>query len=243
MQIFEQVKRRVARLKPGRLITYNDFKNLNKNSPQALAKALQRLVESGDIIREKKGVFYKTKKTRFGELKPTDDELLKSLLLKNGKYVGYLSGLAVYLLFRISTQVPNETIIATPDPSKKIKLNRIYTKFIKSYVKDIHKDNIYYLQLLDALRFIKKAQDTTPDNVVSAISDVIESLDQKSIQKITSYALQYPPSTKALYGAIIDSLGYKAYASEIKKTLNPNSQYSIGVSPRQLPNKQEWKIQ
>ncbi|NDV17801.1 hypothetical protein GO013_00010 [Pseudodesulfovibrio sp. JC047] len=243
MQIYEQVKRKVARLKAGRLITYNDFKELNKESPQALAKTLQRLVENGTLVRQKKGVFYKAKKTRFGELKPTDNEILKSMLLKNGKYTGYLSGLAVYLLFKISTQVPNETTIATPDPSKKKSSNRLAAKYVKSYVKKINKENIYYLQVLDALRFIKKAQDTSPTNVISAMTKIIDSFESAEIKKLTTYALQYPPSTKAMYGAIIDSLGYKTYASIIKESLNPNSKYSIGISSDQLPNKEEWRIQ
>ncbi len=240
MTTYEQIKRKVARLTSGRFITYDDFKEFNRKSPQALAKALQRLVEEGLLVRQQKGVFFKMKKTRFGDLDPTDNKLVNNLLIKNGKYKGYLSGLSVYLLFRISTQVPNTTTIATPDSKKNIKNKNI--KYIKSYVNKINNDNIIYLQMLDALRFIKKAQDTTPDKIISRMAEIINQLEAKEINQLTRYALHYRPSTRALLGAIIEEQGYKQLASALKETLNPNSNYLINISDDILPNKYDWRI-
>ena len=49
----------------------------------AAAKALSRMAARGVIKRYKKGMYYKPKQTIFGEIKPSEEELLKSYLFEN----------------------------------------------------------------------------------------------------------------------------------------------------------------
>ena len=50
----------------------------------AAAKAIERLIAKGVAKRVSNGVFYKPKKSVFGELKPSEDELLKQYLFEKG---------------------------------------------------------------------------------------------------------------------------------------------------------------
>ena len=69
---------------------------ISKEEYSAATKATERLIRKGLIRRVSKGVFYKPKKSRFGELKPREEELLKPYLFEGNKRVGYMTGNSLY---------------------------------------------------------------------------------------------------------------------------------------------------
>ncbi|MBI9109924.1 DUF6088 family protein [Maridesulfovibrio ferrireducens] len=72
MQVSAQINNYIKSIPPGKIITYQDFRDLQKSKPQALAKALERLVKKQVLIRQAKGTFYRPKKTIFGQVSPSD---------------------------------------------------------------------------------------------------------------------------------------------------------------------------
>jgi hypothetical protein len=59
--------------------------------------------------------------------------------------------------------------------------------------KDVPKKYVVLLQILDALKDIKKIPDTTPDEVITTIKEFIKSLEKQKQKKLVAYALAYPP--------------------------------------------------
>ena len=93
MVITKQVQEILDATPPGKVLTIADFNVLPEYQP-ALVKALSRLVAEGSICKIAKGRYYKPKQTVFGTLKPPVAEVVKDLLERNGKPIGYKIGRA-----------------------------------------------------------------------------------------------------------------------------------------------------
>ncbi|WP_027721181.1 hypothetical protein [Maridesulfovibrio zosterae] len=55
----------------------------------------------------------------FGQISPSDEELISFLTRKGDKITGILTGQSVYFKLQIATQVPNTLTIASITPRKK----------------------------------------------------------------------------------------------------------------------------
>jgi hypothetical protein len=101
---------------------------------------------------------------------------------------------------------------------------------------------MYLLQLLDSIRFIKDIPDTTVDQSFKRLAYLVSELEEDKIKSLTELALNYPASTRALTGAILENLGYTNMANRLLKSLNPTTWYNIDISNELIPDKQKWKI-
>jgi predicted transcriptional regulator of viral defense system len=242
MQIQQFIQDKVNRTEPGKLITYQNFSQLYDEYPDAVAKALERLVKKGVLVRQKKGVFYKPEQGRFGALRVKESEILKQLMYVNGRLIGYPSGPEAFRALGISTQVSNTITIATAKARRRTSLNNISIRFIQSKVKTIRRKDIPKLQLLDTLRLIKKGQDISPDEAISKISDILKNYSDQDQKDIVRLAKKYNPRTKALLGAILQDLGLEKIIGPLRNDHNPLTSYNVGLSSEVLPNKDQWAI-
>lgn len=243
MKIQQLVQDKVDRVKPGRLITYKSFSQTYAEYPEAVAKALERLVKKGALVRQKKGVFYKPEQGRFGTMRVKESEILKQFMYEDGRLTGYPSGPEAFRYLGLSTQVSNTITIATAKVRRKANLNNLSVRFIQSKVKTIQKKDIRKLQLLDALCFIKRAQDISTDEAVKKIATLLKGYSNQEQEDLVRLAKKYTPQTKALLGAILQSQGREDLALSLKGALNPLTSYKLGLSSDVLPNKEQWSIQ
>lgn len=240
MNVMKRVTNKIRKAPPGTVLIYSDFRPLAAESGQALAKALSRLAKSGEIKRLSKGKYYKPVQTRFGEAKPGESEIINSFLKIKGKRVAYKTGIALYNEMGLTTQIPNEVSLATfQGGAKQSTINTLRIRTVKSNVRPTEK-NIRFLQLLDAIRDIKKIPGTSPDESVRRLTARVSELGESEINSIVALSQNYPPSTRALLGAMLDSLGINA--ASIRKTLNGTTVFKIGVSSESLPTRKKWKI-
>jgi len=65
------------------------------------------MVAAGKIRCLSKGRFYKPRITQFGELQPDTYQIVKDLIEKNGKTIGYLTGYSAFNQLGLTTQVPS----------------------------------------------------------------------------------------------------------------------------------------
>lgn len=246
MQVSAQINTYIESIPPGKIITYQDFLDLQERKPQALAKALERLVKKQVLIRQAKGTFYRPKETIFGKVSPSDEELISFLTRKGDKTTGILTGQSVYLKLQIATQVPSTLTIASITPRKKQTIGKLQAQFVRSYVSSIEKEDIPLLELLEALRFIKKAQDCTPDEIIAAVGEKMRELTEEELQRLVSFAKAYPPMVRALCGSLCESLPERLIKTilieSLRATLNPYTKYKLSISETVLKNKNAWGI-
>ena len=229
----------IDRFPKGFVFTYADF-NSEVSQKQALIKALNRMVISGKIAKLSKGKYYKPETTPFGDLLPNQKQVVKDLLEEKGKINGYLTGYSIYNQLGLTTQVSNTIQIGKNEIRPCFKRDRYTIDFIKQK-NNITKDNIPLLQILDAIRYIKKIPDTTITNSCIRFIAILRQLNEKDLLLIMRLANKYPPATRALLGAMLDEL--KSTKTEtLFNTLNPITKYKLAGAFSVLSTAEKWNI-
>lgn len=230
----------IDRLPKGYVFTYADFIN-EVNNKEAVIKALNRMTASGKISKLSKGKFYKPENTVFGDLQPNQYQVVKDLLEEDGKAIGYLTGYSIYNQLGLTTQISNTIQIGKNEVRPKFKRERYTISFVKQK-NTITKENIPFLQLLDAIRYIKKIPDSSISIACSRFINIIKDLTDKDIATLTRLAQKYPPATRALIGAILDETNEKTRTASLRESLNPISKYSFPGVKKILSKTEKWNI-
>ncbi|MDV2465313.1 hypothetical protein CMU96_07680 [Elizabethkingia anophelis] len=239
MKTSDYIVSTINRLPKGYVFTYEDF-NGKVKSKEAIIKALNRMAASGKIEKLAKGKFYKPEETVFGKLEPPKQQIVKDLLEENGKTLGYLTGLSIYNEQGLTTQVSNTIQIGKNEIRPTFKRGRFIISFIRQK-NTITKENIPLLQILDAVNQIKKIPDTTLNNSVLRLTEIIRNLSEKDVSTLQRLSLRYPPATRALLGAIMEFLKI-GEPDILKKSLNAISTYSYPNLESVLPTARNWNI-
>merc|ERR1711941_155762 len=121
MSITQQIQQKIRKMPSGFVFGYKDFLSIEGAGSEAIIKALNRTVKQGDIEKISKGRFFKPENSPFGPLQPKEEEIVKDLLYKDGKRVGYLTGLSIYNSLGFTTQVSNTLQIGSTSVRPKFK--------------------------------------------------------------------------------------------------------------------------
>jgi len=240
MKISEYIANSIDRLPKGYVFTYEDFIGEVKKK-EAVIKALNRMAASGKISKLNKGKYYKPEKTTFGELAPPQYQVVKDLLEEDGKIIGYLTGYSIYNQLALTTQVSNLIQIGRNEVRPAFKRERYTISFIRQR-NTITKESIPILQLLDAIRYIKKIPNTTLSSTFSRLLVLVDELGESEEKSMVRLSQKYPPATRALLGAILDQLGRINYLNTLQNSLNPITQYKMKGAEEVLKTTENWNI-
>ncbi|MVM32448.1 hypothetical protein GO755_20555 [Spirosoma sp. HMF4905] len=208
----------------------------------AAAKALERLQKKGAIKKLAKGIFYKPKRTVFGEKKPDEQQFLKPYLYQNGKRTAYITGDYLYNQLGLTTQVPAVIKIASRNRRIFVNTGAIKATAVKSYI-DVTNDNYSLLGFLDAMKDLKQIPDIDISNALVIFKSRIKELKPVQRQLMVDYALAYPPRLRALLGAILTDLNLPKGTDKLRDSLNPLTTFDLGIDDSRLPNAPDWNIQ
>lgn len=224
----------------GYVFTYSDFiKEVNRK--EAIIKALNRMAASGKIVKLAKGKFYKPELTPFGALQPNQFQIVKDLLETDGKPTGYLTGYSIYNQLGLTTQVSNTIQIGKNETRPSFRRDRFIISFIRQK-NTITKENIPLLQILDAIRYIKKIPDTTITSATKRFRVIIKDLSGEDKRTLVRLALKYSPATRALLGALLEEMGDVTLAAPLRKSLNPITVYKLAGVNKVIPSAASWNI-
>lgn len=240
MNITDYISGKIERLPKGYVFTYADFAT-EVNQKEAVIKALNRMAASGKIAKLSKGKYYKPESTPFGNLQPNQAQIVKDLLEENGKIAGYLTGYSIYNQLGLTTQVSNTIQIGKNQVRPNFKRERYSISFVRQK-NTITKENIPLLQLLDAMRYIKKIPDASIESSCRRFLIIIEKLSEKGINNLVRLALKYPPATRALLGALLEQLQQDKPTEQLFKSLNPITRYKLAGAAKALSTTEKWNI-
>ena len=238
MIIGEDIKKQISSTPDGVILTIGDF-NVDMRYQGALVKALNRLVDQGTLQRLSKGKYYKPRKTIFGILEPTPEEITKDLLEKNGKLVGYITGNRAFALMGLTTQITSSLLIGTNRYRHPLTRGDYTISFLQQH-NPITEENIPLLRILDALKFIKDIPASSPDIIVTQLGSTINALSNAEQKRLTELAENYTAYVRAILGAIMEQNNLNAEL--LKKGLNGTTNYKLSISEQALPNKKKWNI-
>lgn len=209
------------------VFTYRDF-NLPPSMTANVIRKLNRMAAAGVIAKLSKGRYYKPRQTVFGALKPRQEEIVKDLLVKDGKTVGYLTGYSVFNQMGLTTQISNVIEIGSNVRRNKTRRGNYDIRFTLQ-PNPIRSADIPLFQFLDAVRRIKAIPDTSVNDAYVRLRCLVREMDEKSIRRLVVLALGYSPMTRALTGALLDSVVGNDVAWPLYVTLNSVTSYKVGV--------------
>ena len=238
--MIDKIEYTINRFPTGFVFTSSDLPVEPKNVKRA-NKAINALVTQGKVRRLSKGRFYKPQIGKFGELQPDTYQIVKDLIEKNGKTIGYLTGFSIFNDLGLTTQVPASLKIAT-QKEKKVVVRGIYRISFVKQSNTITKENIPLLQLLDCLRFFKEIPDTLPGNACKRLIVLFKALSPAQIGTVKKLAMKYNPATIAFIGAILETINVDEDTIALFNALNPMTTYKMGISADILPTQRKWYI-
>ncbi|HIP47806.1 MAG TPA: hypothetical protein EYG92_02430 [Lutibacter sp.] len=240
MNIAKKIEETINSIENGKTFTYKDL-NIKKEEYSATSKSIERLIKKGIIKRISTGVFYKPKQTVFGELKPDEEKIITPYLFKNGKRIAYITGLLLYNKMGLTTQIPKEISIASNKKRIYISKGNIKANAVKSYV-EVTDENYKFLELLDALKDFKKIPDLNKKSAIRILTSKIIELDNKQIKELIKIAIEYPPRVRAFLGALLENIVKNRNLKTLDDSLNPLSEYKLGLTKEILPTVEKWNI-
>jgi hypothetical protein len=235
--VSDKIQKRILRGGDDRLWTFHDFLDIDSATAMAVAATLSRLSKSGELRRVRRGIYYRPKKTAFGESHPNPEALVKILLnTRKAVRTGEFNRLG------LTTQASNTLTSAASRPVRIKGVRGIPLRFVSrplSEQKGIHDEE---RTALDSLRDIDKIPDTTPAKTISRMIHLVRH-GQFDFDRLARFALAEPPRVRALLGAIGEEAGVdSAILRPLRRSLNPLSAYRIAGAVSALPNSKEWHI-
>ena len=241
MKIVDNIESQITKIPNGQVFSYTDF-DIEVERKDTIVKTLNNFVAKGKIAKLSKGKFYKPEVTEFGELLPSSYQIVKDFIEKNGKLVGYLTGYSVYNELLLTTQIANIIQIGTNRYRRPLKRGNYKILFVLQPNK-ITKTNFRFLQILDAVRFVRSIPATTTDEACKRLIQIFKELTAEEQAKITNLALNYTDYVRALCGAILEmNNADKSLLALLNKSLNGISSYKLDISENVLQTKTIWRI-
>lgn len=239
MKSTDAIPKRIEAIGAGVIFGYSDL-DFPPEMQAATAKALSRMVAEGKLRKVGKGKFYMPVISRLGEMPPMIEQLTKDLIFKDGKRIGYITGTPAFSQMGLTTQVSSKIIIGAARYRRPLKRGGYGISFTIQ-PNEITDYSVPLLRILDALKYIRKIPAATPDDIVRNIQEQLKNLSETERTSLINYAENYPPSVRALMGAMLENIGYYHYG--IKRSLNPFTGYKLDISANLLPNKSNWNIE
>lgn len=240
MGVTQNIQKQISKLADGTTFKYEQL-DIEPHEFSATAKAIERLIAKGIIKRVSTGVFYKPKKTVFGELKPNEEEILKPYLFEKGKRIAYITGTSLYNRLGLTTQIPKSIKIASRDKRITVSNGNVKASPVKSYV-DVTDKNFYLLELLDALKDFKKIPDLDKSSAIKILLTKLKELNPTETKLLIKCGLAYPPRVRSFLGALLENIKTESDLTALKTSLNPLSEYEYGISEKQLATAKNWNI-
>ena len=244
MNISQSVQSKILAMPTGKVFGYDTFPRYASN-PNAVVKAIGRLVNAKSISRLSKGKFYVPAQGLLGTRKPSDSELLRSVLCKDGQLRGYVTGLSLYNQLGLTTQVPRTITVAINGGRQKIDFGTIAVKTMIARF-PIRQQDVTFYQYLDVLRDVKKIPDTSPDETLNKMAQYLQGLDEGQCMRLTKLALQYySPQTRALLGLLLSALdetSNQSLCTSLKCSLNPTTRFKLDLDLDRWPMSAMWNI-
>lgn len=238
MTLAKQIRDRVLQLKVGTVVTLADFELPMEQQP-ALNVTLNRLVAEGVLRRLSKGKFYRERVSMFGPLPPSETEVVKDFLTRNGQTVGYITGTQAFAEMGLTTQISSKLLVGSNKYRRAVRRGQYMVSFLLQ-PNPIKEEEIGMYRILDALRLVREIPAVTPDEAVKFLMEQIGWMKEEERKQLVALAQAYTPYVRALLGAMLEQKGLPTY--DLKQRLNGVTNYKIPVTNSVLTNKKEWRI-
>lgn len=247
MNISEKIRRKVMKYELREPIFFEALIKGIEDNKIAAYKSVNTLIKQGIINQFTKGIYYRSKSTRYGVLGIDRELLIKKKYIGEYQDKGYITGPDVWNLWGLTTQVYKRKWIA--QDTKRAYYNENLNVFITKAKVEVNKEYVRVLQFLDVVDQLEKIPDTTNEKILLKLLNIYTDLFTPSEQLNTfGLAGNYTKKVQILVGLIAETSSiednyYKAILSKYKRTLqnSVSKRIKIKVSPVVFNNNNEWR--
>lgn len=179
-------------------------------------KIIQRMCDSGELVKASKGVYYKPQKSRYG-IVPLPEETIIQSFTKNEK--GTIVGYKLYNLLNLTTQIAKNVEIyssAIDQVTKSIQSVKIIKKNL-----NFNKENTEIIQMLEVLDNFNEIQDLNYSVFIDYCDSFSQKVDSDYICEIIE-SVSYPKRTISFLKEILE---FHNVPNELGKYLSTMSVY------------------
>jgi hypothetical protein len=217
----------IERIPEGKIFTFN-----NLLYPMAklvnLAVILSDLSKSGQLVRYRKGAYYRPKRSSLGlgALPVCQEEQISYL---TNKLNGYLTGAYIYNKMSLTEQVTSIITIAVPYSVRPFKLNKLPIECVKSYVeKPADNATLHLVQVLDAIKDLRRIPATTPQAAYDRIYSLhLSTLNDMELEKTVSLSLSYPPRVRKILSDMMGRKNRQSLREQLLQTICPTTRFDL----------------
>lgn len=199
--INQAIEDRINKYQPREPILFEELSTGFENHKKAVYTAISRLHKKSIIETYEKGIYYRPKKTKFGNLKIDKELLIKKKYIGIEKQLGYMTGPEIWNKFNLTTQISKRKWIAQPISRKK-EIDNLNIVIVKAKT-EVKNANIHILQFLDILDQIDYIPDTSETDVILNLKEhYMNNFTVEERVHIFNYAEKYTHKVKILLGFI-----------------------------------------
>jgi hypothetical protein len=149
-----QVLKKIKKARRGALFFTDSF--LSIGNAKAISKALERLVDKGEIQRVATGIYVRPKKSKmFGSVTPGLDDIARAIARRDKARI-VPTGVHALNLLGLSTQVPVNVVYLTDGTARLVKVGKRVVKFKKTTPKNLSTWGELSSLIIQGLRTIGK---------------------------------------------------------------------------------------
>ncbi len=182
--ISQTIRERIRHIKAGELFTTRDFEDINNDN--LVTRTLSRLQNEGIIVRVATGIYMNPKKTQFGILYPTLDQIAQKIAERDKAQIMPTGDTALNIL-GFSTQVPMNAVYITNGAKRKIRVGERNIIFKNVVQKNFQFKGKLLPLIIIALKELGESRvtDEIRNKIISLISK--SNTDEKTIMMYDLY--------------------------------------------------------
>ncbi len=173
-----KVKNIIKKHKPGWVFTHVDFKSINNMA--TVERVLSRLVEEKLISRIRRGLYYITENSRWGEVPPSQSEIIKAL--SRSMHTKFLpDGANALHQLGLTQQVPMKQVYLTDKQINTISIGNMHIEFRKVSTKKLSGSNNISGVYLSAIEYLGK-NETAQESVKLQVANTLNKGSANELQ-------------------------------------------------------------
>lgn len=164
-------------------------------APMTVYRWIRTALDSSQLAKSRKGVYYLPTETRFGPSTLSDADIIrKKYLSENGKVYGYITGLALENRVGLSTQMPGTLEIVTNQEARRSRSIKPFGGYREIILKKprvpVNSNNVATLEFLDLMTYAPI--DRLEADERQALKTLAANVDRT---KMLEYVKYYPRKT------------------------------------------------
>ncbi len=187
-------------------------------SEAAFSQAVSRLCKSGQIERISKGIYCRPKKSRFGTILPSDQEIVNLFTAKNN---GVMVGYSLYNSLGVTTQISKRLVAYSSVTEEKLK--QIGNVTIHKYDLEYTPATKSIICMMELLLHYKLIQDVNVSAIIHNIEKLAKEYNEETFE-IVQKTIGYPKWTIAFLREV---LNYYQTPNHLNRYLSTLSNYNI----------------